>query len=290
MKPLVPILLLLLLNAPCFTQSEADRFTEDPDSTSALIIISKERINYTEKDRKTGKARLIVKERGSRMLYKYMPGLSSFKCTGFNNRMKHAVFIGKQVLDSSSVIQPIDCERRFSTGDCISLLHMFEFSNDTLKASDFPIDEKWLAKNINKASIMRVANKRGAGWQFEGKYTSKEQKERIFKGYADMDSIDVFLKDFPKTLSGDRSRNHSFRFIINYIQNADTLTYWRTNFNFNNPWMNDRGIAVSLNPYINQNLLNILPKEFIGRSNLLPDQFKWTYITWILKRNKYIGN
>ncbi len=289
--PVSSLLFCIWCQSGLYAQGDLNKIINKIDSTSRLFIISKERVNYTEKNQKTGRANLIIKERSSSISYNYLPEIKAFKCNNFHNAMMNSISNNKKLLDSNSVIQPLDCERRLSEGDFLSFAKMFNHNKDILDVSDFPIDDKWLKKNIDKSAIMQIADKRGAAWQFESKYMTKELKEKIFEGYANKDSVNLFLQDFPKTVSKVRSLQHSFRFIISFIHGNDTITFWRTNFDFNNPWMNGRnkGKAVTINPYINQSILNFIPKEFIGRSTLYLENFKWTYITWILVRNKYIG-
>jgi hypothetical protein len=156
-----------------------------------------------------------------------------------------------------------------------------------LSNEDYEIDEKWLKKNINRRTILKRAKMFKRDWEFKNQYSMREDRERFYKGYSNMDSLNTFLNDFRKPEAVKHLGHTLKRLWINVVHKQDTLIsltkivyplYEQTS------WINNRNKKEIYNPKINLIVSEMLPKQFLYKNLIKREFIKESYLDWILKR------
>lgn len=161
----------------------------------------------------------------------------------------------------------------YAVSNCCSLTHI-----------DYNIDEKWLKQNINRKEILKRAKELDKKWEFGNQYSMREDRLIAYSGYTNLDSLNIFLREFQRPLTWYTS--HISQMIwIDLICNSDTLLNIQkviSPMKQQSPWINNNKEV--FNPNINLIVEALLPKRFLYKDLIKRDFIKESYIDWILNR------
>lgn len=154
--------------------------------------------------------------------------------------------------------------------------------------NDFEINEKWLKRNIKRKAILKRAKFLDEEWRFKNSYSSREERLKPFRGYSNLDSLNLFLAESRSILGLMYSTGRMNRIWIDLIHEKDTIVSLFKIIGTSNQgiWLNKKSTKNLYNPRINLIAYNLLPKGSLFKNIIKREFIREKYIDWIINRYK----
>lgn len=152
-------------------------------------------------------------------------------------------------------------------------------------------------KSTNKESILKVAKKRKTDWHFKKRYSDPIENQIIFNGCQNIDTLNLFLKtEFTERLFPTMVMDYWNSFGIVIKTNKKMHRFFGTYpDSFKQPWfevISHKKFSVDSIPFksvlnfnINEQLVKILPNDFLNIGSIKIESLYFAYIVWYLERN-----
>jgi hypothetical protein len=163
-----------------------------------------------------------------------------------------------------------------------------------LSIEQLGLKEQEIVNLVNKKRILRIAKSYRQDWHFKPKYSTRSDREQIFQGCRNMDTLKLFLDSF-------RVDTTSYVWVSDYwdemyiriiCSNKHFIFEGKYPNKLKQPWYDKSDTSVFVktvfNFDINKYLTAITPTYFYRKKTIDAKALLNTYIVWYLKRREIV--